>query len=283
MLGETTGTSAGGKDEEGKFLRVPGHEPVLPDAPRPPGQPLPRAARANPIDVYLHEHRPRRRAGGATSARKKVRIPHSSAIVEGRSPRARSSGRPTPTSATRSPRTCPASTRRTSTSCSRGGCTRRGPRPTSTRERVAQLKAERAEFLAAVPEPVARDRGFGRVAERLADHVRDQGRGAADRPWVRERRQRARSGRVQRDHFSAEFAERDNELRPLLAPPTAAELIGTVATRTLLPAAPRRRRHPRGRAPVARPRRHVAGPRRPRVLAARRRVTAATIGEGPRE
>ncbi len=30
MLGETTGTSAGGKDEEGKFLRVPGTNPFFP-------------------------------------------------------------------------------------------------------------------------------------------------------------------------------------------------------------------------------------------------------------
>ena len=30
MLGETTGTSAGGKDEDGKFLRVPGTNPFFP-------------------------------------------------------------------------------------------------------------------------------------------------------------------------------------------------------------------------------------------------------------
>ena len=61
MLGETTGTSAGGADEAGKFLRVPGHEPVLPDAARPPGQPLPRAARAAPARGLRDEHRARRR------------------------------------------------------------------------------------------------------------------------------------------------------------------------------------------------------------------------------
>ena len=37
----------------------------------------------------------------------------------------------------------------------------------------------------------------------------------------------------QRDHFSAEFAERDSDLGPLLAQTTRGELIGTVATRTL--------------------------------------------------
>jgi hypothetical protein len=34
--------------------------------------------------------------------------------------------------------------------------------------------------------------------------------------------------------LSEEFAERDNDLRPLIAETTHAELIGTVATRTLL-------------------------------------------------
>ena len=37
----------------------------------------------------------------------------------------------------------------------------------------------------------------------------------------------------QRDSLSAEFAERDNDLGPLLAQTTRAELIGTVANRTL--------------------------------------------------
>ncbi len=36
------------------------------------------------------------------------------------------------------------------------------------------------------------------------------------------------------DNFSEEFAERDNDLGPLLARTTSAELIGTVGTRTLL-------------------------------------------------
>ena len=37
-----------------------------------------------------------------------------------------------------------------------------------------------------------------------------------------------------RDHFSEEFGERDNDLGPLLDQTERAELIGTVATRTLL-------------------------------------------------
>lgn len=38
----------------------------------------------------------------------------------------------------------------------------------------------------------------------------------------------------QREHFSEEFAARDNDLGPLLGRTAGAELIGTVATRTLL-------------------------------------------------
>ncbi len=38
----------------------------------------------------------------------------------------------------------------------------------------------------------------------------------------------------QHDRFSAEFAERDDDLQPLLKQTERAELIGTVGTRTLL-------------------------------------------------
>ncbi len=44
----------------------------------------------------------------------------------------------------------------------------------------------------------------------------------------------ARDTDRQHDHFSEEFAERDNDLQPLLKDTQRAELIGTVATRTLL-------------------------------------------------
>ena len=63
MLGETTGTAAGGAAEEGKFLRVPGHEPVLPAAARPPGEPVPGAPRRAPARGLPHEHGERRRPG----------------------------------------------------------------------------------------------------------------------------------------------------------------------------------------------------------------------------
>ena len=45
------------------------HEPVLPDAARPAGQPLPRAARGAPARGLPDEHRPRRRPRATTSAR----------------------------------------------------------------------------------------------------------------------------------------------------------------------------------------------------------------------
>ena len=63
MLGETQGTSAG---RRGRGRRLPPrarHEPVLPDAARPPGQPLPRAARGAPARGLPDEHRTRRRPG----------------------------------------------------------------------------------------------------------------------------------------------------------------------------------------------------------------------------
>ena len=82
MLGETTGTSAGGKAEEGKFLRVPGTNPFFP---------LPHGLQGNrflelldrhPIDVFLLNTG--RVGGKADDERsKKVKIPHSSAIVQG--------------------------------------------------------------------------------------------------------------------------------------------------------------------------------------------------------
>ena len=60
-----------------------GHEPVLPDAARPAGQPLPGAAGRASARGLPHEHRPRRRAARRDERSKKVRIPHSSAIVKG--------------------------------------------------------------------------------------------------------------------------------------------------------------------------------------------------------
>jgi phosphoenolpyruvate carboxykinase (ATP) len=82
MLGETTGTSAGGKDEEGKFLRVPGTNPFFPMSHDLQGNRFLELLAANPIEVYLLNTGT---VGGpaADERSRKVRIPHSSAIVKG--------------------------------------------------------------------------------------------------------------------------------------------------------------------------------------------------------
>ncbi len=81
MLGETTGTAAGGSDEEGKFLRVPGTNPFFPMHHDNQGNRFLELLERNPIDVYVMNTG---RVGGKESVvgSKKVKIPHSSAIVE---------------------------------------------------------------------------------------------------------------------------------------------------------------------------------------------------------
>jgi phosphoenolpyruvate carboxykinase (ATP) len=81
MLGETTGTAAGGSDEEGKFLRVPGTNPFFPMHHDHQGNRFLELLEQNPIDVYVMNTG---RVGGKENVEgsKKVRIPHSSAIVE---------------------------------------------------------------------------------------------------------------------------------------------------------------------------------------------------------
>jgi len=80
MLGETTGTSAGGKEEAGKALRVPGTNPFFP---------LPNALQANrflallrshPAEVYLMNTGWLVERKGAAS--KKVTVAHSSACMQ---------------------------------------------------------------------------------------------------------------------------------------------------------------------------------------------------------
>jgi phosphoenolpyruvate carboxykinase (ATP) len=81
MLGETTGTSAGGKDEEGKFLRVPGTNPFFPLLHGWQGNRIRELLESHPIDVFLmNTGRVGGREGDERS--KKVKIPHSSAIVK---------------------------------------------------------------------------------------------------------------------------------------------------------------------------------------------------------
>jgi phosphoenolpyruvate carboxykinase (ATP) len=82
MLGETTGTSAGGAAEEGKFLRVPGTNPFFPLPHGLQGNRLLELLATHPIQTYLLNTG---RVGGPESddRSKKVKIPHTSACVKG--------------------------------------------------------------------------------------------------------------------------------------------------------------------------------------------------------
>jgi phosphoenolpyruvate carboxykinase (ATP) len=81
MLGETTGTSAGGKAEEGKFLRVPGTNPFFPLRQGMQGNRFLELLDTHPMEVYLMNTG---RVGGKEDDErsKKVTIPVSSAIVK---------------------------------------------------------------------------------------------------------------------------------------------------------------------------------------------------------
>jgi phosphoenolpyruvate carboxykinase (ATP) len=82
MLGETQGTSAGGAEEAGKFLRVPGTNPFFPDDHDHQGNRFLELMAEHQLDVYLMNTG--RVGGGEEDERSaKVRIPHSSAIVKG--------------------------------------------------------------------------------------------------------------------------------------------------------------------------------------------------------
>jgi phosphoenolpyruvate carboxykinase (ATP) len=81
MLGETTGTSAGGKAEEGKFLRVPGTNPFFPLRQGMQGNRFLELLDTHAMEVYLLNTG---RVGGKAEddRSKKVKIPVSSAIVK---------------------------------------------------------------------------------------------------------------------------------------------------------------------------------------------------------
>jgi len=80
MLAETTGTSAGGKDEEGKFLRVPGTNPFFPRGMADMGNRMLELLDSHELNVYVLNTG---RVGGKDEEQsKKVTIPYSSAIVE---------------------------------------------------------------------------------------------------------------------------------------------------------------------------------------------------------
>ncbi len=80
MLGETQGTSAGGKEEAGKALRVPGTNPFFPLRHEQQGNRLAELLASHPLEVYLLNTG---RVGGNDDDERsrKVRIPHSSAVV----------------------------------------------------------------------------------------------------------------------------------------------------------------------------------------------------------
>jgi phosphoenolpyruvate carboxykinase (ATP) len=82
MLGETTGTSAGGAAEEGRFLRVPGTNPFFPLRHGQQGNRILELLDSHPIEVFLLNTG---RVGGRDDddRSKKVGIPDSSAVVKG--------------------------------------------------------------------------------------------------------------------------------------------------------------------------------------------------------
>jgi phosphoenolpyruvate carboxykinase (ATP) len=82
MLGETTGTSAGGKDEEGKFLRVPGTNPFFPRDMADMGNRMLELLDSHELQAFVLNTG---RVGGGDEhpGSKKVTIPISSAIVQG--------------------------------------------------------------------------------------------------------------------------------------------------------------------------------------------------------
>ncbi|MDQ4029976.1 MAG: phosphoenolpyruvate carboxykinase [Actinomycetota bacterium] len=82
MLGETQGTSAGGAEEAGKFLRVPGTNPFFPMPHDLQGNRFLELLEEHPLQVYLMNTG---RVGGpeADERSKKVKIRHSSAVVKG--------------------------------------------------------------------------------------------------------------------------------------------------------------------------------------------------------
>ncbi|MEX2276045.1 MAG: phosphoenolpyruvate carboxykinase [Actinomycetota bacterium] len=81
MLGETTGTAAGGASEAGKFLRVPGTNPFFPLPHGLQGNRILELLHSHPIEVYLLNTG---RVGGkdGDDRSKKVKIPHTSACVK---------------------------------------------------------------------------------------------------------------------------------------------------------------------------------------------------------
>jgi len=81
MLGETQGTSAGGKDEMGKALRVPGTNPFFPLRHEQQGNRFLELHRSRPFEVYLM-NTGSVGGGEGSEGSKKLTIEYSSAIVK---------------------------------------------------------------------------------------------------------------------------------------------------------------------------------------------------------
>ncbi len=81
MLGETTGTSAGGAAEAGKFLRVPGTNPFFPLPHGLQGNRILELLDTHPIQTYLL-NTGRVGGGDGDDRSAKVKIPHTSACVK---------------------------------------------------------------------------------------------------------------------------------------------------------------------------------------------------------
>jgi phosphoenolpyruvate carboxykinase (ATP) len=81
MLGETQGTSAGGREEAGKFLRVPGTNPFFPLRHEQQGNRFLELLDSGRFEVFLLNTG---RVGGppGNDSSKKVTIPNSSAVVK---------------------------------------------------------------------------------------------------------------------------------------------------------------------------------------------------------
>jgi phosphoenolpyruvate carboxykinase (ATP) len=82
MLGETTGTAAGGAAEAGKFLRVPGTNPFFPLPHGFQGNRLLELLATHPIQAFLL-NTGRVGGGDGDDRSKKLKIPHTSACVKG--------------------------------------------------------------------------------------------------------------------------------------------------------------------------------------------------------
>ena len=82
MLGETTGTSAGGQDEEGKFLRVPGTNPFFPRDMADMGNRMLELLDSHEMHAFVL-NTGRVGGGGDQPGSVQVTIPSSSAIVQG--------------------------------------------------------------------------------------------------------------------------------------------------------------------------------------------------------